>query len=250
MQIYINHDKAFAFVELKSIELTSACCQLDGILFKNAPVKIRRPNDFKPELIGQHIPTSMNLGVLGIVGTAVAEGPNKLFVGGLPYHLTDENVKELLSAFGILKSFNLVKEVGNNLSKGFAFCEYVDNNMTKIACDGLNNLEIGDKKLSVRIASNPNNPNSILSGIPNNVMNNTSSFWNQNKSPNNKSRFDFDENPINTTLDFHNLQNPNDDLNNPLPPYLDTSQIEGNFFGDFSDAQDLLYPLELHNKNK
>ena len=39
-------------------------------------------------------------------------------------------MKELLISFGPLKAFNLVKDNATGLSKGFAFCEYVDPNVT------------------------------------------------------------------------------------------------------------------------
>jgi len=39
-------------------------------------------------------------------------------------------VKELLTSFGPLKAFNLVKDSATGLSKGYAFCEYVDPNVT------------------------------------------------------------------------------------------------------------------------
>lgn len=35
-------------------------------------------------------------------------------------------MKELLTSFGPLKAFNLVKDSATGLSKGYAFCEYVD----------------------------------------------------------------------------------------------------------------------------
>lgn len=76
-----------------------------------------------------------------------------MFVGGLPYDLGEEDIKELLMAFGPLKSFHLPKEPSSNLSKGYAFCEYVDPATTNIACEGLNNLPIGDKVLTVRVAT-------------------------------------------------------------------------------------------------
>lgn len=38
------------------------------------------------------------------------DSPNKLFVGGLPTYLSDEQVMELLKSFGELKTFNLVKD--------------------------------------------------------------------------------------------------------------------------------------------
>jgi len=45
-------------------------------------------------------------------------------------------VKELLSSYGPLRSFNLVRDTSTNASKGFAFCEYVDHDITDIACEG------------------------------------------------------------------------------------------------------------------
>ena len=39
-------------------------------------------------------------------------------------------IKELLSTFGELKAFNLVKDSGTTFSKGYAFFEYVDHSVT------------------------------------------------------------------------------------------------------------------------
>lgn len=46
-------------------------------------------------------------------------------------------VKELLTSFGPLKAFNLVKDSATGLSKGYAFCEYVDINVTDQVSPGL-----------------------------------------------------------------------------------------------------------------
>ena len=48
--VYINHDKKFAFVEMRSVEEASNAIALDGILFEGAPVKVRRPTDYNPSL--------------------------------------------------------------------------------------------------------------------------------------------------------------------------------------------------------
>lgn len=48
--------------------------------------------------------------VPGVVSTNVPDSPNKVFIGGLPSHLNDEQVMDLLKAFGDLRAFNLVKE--------------------------------------------------------------------------------------------------------------------------------------------
>ena len=101
VQIYINPEKCFAFVELTSIELTTACLTLDGMKYDHRTgtsiIRVRRPNDFKPELMPTNLQplAHFNLNVFGMANS-VAEGPGKLFIGGLPYHLADEQVKELL----------------------------------------------------------------------------------------------------------------------------------------------------------
>ena len=76
----------------------------------------------------------------------------KIFIGGLPAFISDEQVIELLQTFGELKSFNLVKDA-NGLSRGFAFCEYLKPEITDLACEGLHGLEMAEKKLIVQRAS-------------------------------------------------------------------------------------------------
>jgi splicing factor U2AF subunit len=83
----------------------------------------------------------------------VPDSPHKIFIGGLPAYLNDEQVKELLTSFGQLKAFNLVKDAATGLSKGYAFCEYADVVMTDQAIAGLNGMQLGEKKLIVQRAS-------------------------------------------------------------------------------------------------
>lgn len=56
-------------------------------------------------------------------------------------------------SFGQLRAFNLVKDSATGLSKGYAFCEYIDVTMTDQAIVGLNGMQLGDKKLIVQRAS-------------------------------------------------------------------------------------------------
>jgi splicing factor U2AF subunit len=44
---------------------------------------------------------------------------------------------ELLMSFGQLRAFNLVKDSATGLSKGYAFCEYADNQITDQVCSQL-----------------------------------------------------------------------------------------------------------------
>jgi len=121
----INFERNFAFLELRSVEETTNCLAFDGISFMGQTLKIRRPNDYKPLPAGQGGMTGGPGHIPGIVSTFVEETPNKLFIGSLPSHLNEDQVKELLTSFGMLKSFTLVKDSSTGESKGYAFCEYI-----------------------------------------------------------------------------------------------------------------------------
>lgn len=134
--------------QFRSAEDATAAMAFDGIIFINGPLKIRRPKDYGgPEFMGPspHVP--------GVVSTNVPDSINKIFVGGLPTYLNEEQVMELLTSFGELKAFNLVRDNGNGPSKGFAFFEYVDANVTDVAIQSLSGMELGDKYLVVQRAS-------------------------------------------------------------------------------------------------
>ncbi|XP_065659280.1 splicing factor U2AF 65 kDa subunit isoform X4 [Hydra vulgaris] len=146
----INLEKNFAFLEFRSVEETTLAMAFDGIMLQGQALKIRRPKDYQPipgisEMQATHIP--------GVVSTVVSDTINKVFVGGLPNYLNEDQVKELLSTFGDLRSFNLVKDSATGLSKGYAFCEYVDIGITDVAIAGMNGMQLGDKKLVVQRAS-------------------------------------------------------------------------------------------------
>lgn len=149
LAVQCNYEKNYAFVEFRSAEDATAAMAFDGIIFINGPLKIRRPKDYG----GENLPASPGVHVPGIVSTNVPDSMNKIFVGGLPTYLNEEQVMELLKSFGELKAFNLVRENGNGPSKGFAFFEYVDPNVTDVAISSLNQMELGDRYLVVQRAS-------------------------------------------------------------------------------------------------
>ncbi|KAK7061074.1 hypothetical protein VNI00_000809 [Paramarasmius palmivorus] len=177
LAVQCNYEKNYAFVEFRSAEDATSAMAFDGIIFINGPLKIRRPKDYGGDAIAQP-----NVHVPGVVSTNVPDSMNKIFVGGLPTYLNEENVMELLKSFGELKAFNLVRENGNGPSKGFAFFEYVDPNVTDVAIQSLNGMELGDRYLVVQRASvgakpdtpglipNPDIPYDEMPEIPRPIM--------------------------------------------------------------------------------
>ncbi len=160
--VYLNLEKCYAFIELPSVELTTACMQLDGLRWEHysgpCVLRIRRPNDYRPELVAAGPTPQLDMDYLTRMGVSSPDGPGKIFVGGLPYNLPDEDLKELLGAFGQLKSFHQVREGGiGSLSKGYGFCEYFTKEASDNAVNGLNGLQLGDKTLTVRYATGSTN---------------------------------------------------------------------------------------------
>ncbi|CAI5465672.1 unnamed protein product [Closterium sp. Yama58-4] len=157
--VYINQEKKFAFVEMRTVEEASNAMALDGINFEGVSVRVRRPSDYNPSMAATLGPTqpspNLNLAAVGLTagGSGGADGPDRIFVGGLPYYLTEEQIRELLSSFGPLRAFDLVKDRDTGNSKGYGFCVYQDPSVTDIACMALNGMKMGDKTLTVRRAT-------------------------------------------------------------------------------------------------
>ncbi|KAJ6682097.1 U2 SNRNP AUXILIARY FACTOR LARGE SUBUNIT [Salix koriyanagi] len=135
VNVYINHEKKFAFVEMRSVEEASNAMALDGIIFEGAPVKWAL---LRVLLVDLRVQIAF-------------------FVGGLPYYFTESQIRELLESFGPLRGFDLVKDRETGNSKGYAFCVYQDLSVTDIACAALNGIKMGDKTLTVRRANQGTN---------------------------------------------------------------------------------------------
>ncbi|CAL8465202.1 g4737 [Coccomyxa elongata] len=162
VNVYINYEKKFAFVEFRTVEETSNAMALDGIMFEGVSVRVRRPNDYNPSAaaaLGPSVPNpNLNLSAIGLQAggmsaVAMIDAAERVFVGGLPYYLNEEQCRELLGSFGVIKSFDLVKDRETGNSKGYGFVVYMDPSVTDIACAGLNGMRMGERTLTVRRAT-------------------------------------------------------------------------------------------------
>ncbi|HET9722157.1 MAG TPA: RNA-binding protein [Candidatus Saccharimonadales bacterium] len=73
----------------------------------------------------------------------------KLFVGGLPFSTTDDELRELFAAHGTVASANVVRDRESGRSKGFGFVEYENEEEGKAAEKALNGTEVGGRTISV-----------------------------------------------------------------------------------------------------
>ncbi|KAK4116460.1 hypothetical protein N656DRAFT_700936 [Canariomyces notabilis] len=72
-----------------------------------------------------------------------------VFVGNIPYGLTEEQIIELFSGAGRVLSFRLVNDRETGRPKGFGFAEYADYDSAASAVRNLNDYEIMGRKLRV-----------------------------------------------------------------------------------------------------
>lgn len=142
-EVILKSEYGYAFVDFKHPEEATAAMSLDGADFQGVPIKVRRPKDYQIQD--------------GTITPVIPDSPNKIYIGSIPCHITEDQLSELLSTFGELKFLYLIKD-SSGTSKGYAFCEYSDSNITDIACKGLHELELGDKKLIVQRASIASKP--------------------------------------------------------------------------------------------
>ncbi|KAJ2815951.1 RNA-binding protein Cwf29 [Coemansia erecta] len=72
-----------------------------------------------------------------------------IFVGGLPYDLTEGDVICVFSQYGELVNINLVRDKETGKSKGFAFLQYEDQRSTVLAVDNFNGTKLLGRTLRV-----------------------------------------------------------------------------------------------------
>lgn len=147
--VQLNADKSLGMLEFKNTSDTTVCLAFSGIEFGGARLEIRRPKDYIVPLVVEDSSETEP----GQISSTVPDTPNKILVSRIPHYLQDDQVIELLKSFGELKAFVLVKDTTDEVSKGIAFCEYLDPAATDIAVEGLNNMELGDSTLKVQRAS-------------------------------------------------------------------------------------------------
>ena len=74
----------------------------------------------------------------------------KLFIGGLPYATTEEQLTELFVAHGELKEVHIAKDKETGNSKGFAFVTYKSYKEGAAAIEALKGTQIEGRKLTIQ----------------------------------------------------------------------------------------------------
>ena len=73
----------------------------------------------------------------------------KLFVGGVSYDATEEDIKSLFSTYGKLKEAHMPFDSETGKPRGFAFVTFADRGEAKKAIEALNNSDFKGRRISV-----------------------------------------------------------------------------------------------------
>lgn len=80
-----------------------------------------------------------------------------IYVSNLSFHTSEEDLKNLFSAFGTVTSAKIIMDRETNKSRGFAFIEMPSEAEGNAAIAGLNRKEIQGRPLSVSLAREKEN---------------------------------------------------------------------------------------------
>ena len=78
--------------------------------------------------------------------------PAKLFVGGIPYRATDEELKQLFAQAGEVVSVFIPMDRETQRPRGFAFVEMADEAAAEKAISMFDGSEMGGRKIAVNMA--------------------------------------------------------------------------------------------------
>lgn len=76
----------------------------------------------------------------------------KLYVGGLPYSVTEDKLQEIFSAHGTVESARVITDRFTGRSRGFGFVEMSSEEEAQKAIDSLNESDLDGRSLTVNEA--------------------------------------------------------------------------------------------------
>ncbi len=75
-----------------------------------------------------------------------------IYVGNLPFSITDADLRETFSRFGEVSQVNLISDKFTGESKGFGFVEMANNSQADAAIKGLNGTDMKGRNITVNQA--------------------------------------------------------------------------------------------------
>lgn len=80
------------------------------------------------------------------------ENKKKIFVGNLPFSMTQDAIQDLFSEFGEITEVSLITDRMTGRSKGFAFVVFAEEAAAQAAIDKMSGAKVEERDLVVNIA--------------------------------------------------------------------------------------------------
>ncbi|HID96967.1 MAG TPA: RNA-binding protein [Thermodesulfobacteriaceae bacterium] len=75
----------------------------------------------------------------------------KLYIGNLPFSISETEIREMLEEYGTLQSFDWITDRDTGRPRGFCFAE-MDNSEADTAIKALNGKDLGGRNLKINEA--------------------------------------------------------------------------------------------------
>src|SRR3989442_15876348 len=79
----------------------------------------------------------------------------KLFIGGLPFSVTSERLREVFAAAGTVESATVVTDSGTGRSRGFGFVEMATTEEAQEAVSRFNGRDLDGRQIKGELAKSP-----------------------------------------------------------------------------------------------
>jgi RNA recognition motif-containing protein len=76
----------------------------------------------------------------------------RLYVGNLPYHTTEDDLRSMFGEHGAVTSVAIINDRESGRSKGFGFVEMADDAQAQQAIEALDDTELGGRRLKINEA--------------------------------------------------------------------------------------------------
>lgn len=146
--------------------MATACLVMDGIPYEGVSIGVIRPTEFNPDdvpapvgrpprLHMDKVGYTPKLGARDIAAAVNTQNDNdcKIFVGNLAITITEDQVRDLFSPFGEIKSVVVSRDPQTGESRGFGYVVYSTADIISEVCDKMNGMKICDQSIVVRPAA-------------------------------------------------------------------------------------------------
>lgn len=87
-----------------------------------------------------------------LIRNSMEEQKNKLYVGNLPWSVTDEKLGEMFSSYGEISESKVIMDKFSGRSKGFGFVTFAKDEDAATAVKEMDGKSVEDRELKVNVA--------------------------------------------------------------------------------------------------